>query len=155
MPSKREVIEQALQQVWDTRNRLTPNDVVEVAADQSHALHGFFEWQDSEAAKEYRLLQASNLIRSVKIKFTVQTADGVEDIKVRRWVAAHRAAPEESDVPEGYMPEEEVRVRPELRAAVLRQMQRDLQNIRRRYSHLTEFWEMVNGMGQEGQQQVG
>lgn len=49
------------------RNRaggvLKPNDVVEFAANPNTALHGQFEWDDTEAAREYRLYQARNLIR--------------------------------------------------------------------------------------------
>jgi hypothetical protein len=49
------------------RNRaggvLKPNDVVDFASDPSTALHAQFEWDDSEAAREYRLHQARNLIR--------------------------------------------------------------------------------------------
>ncbi len=138
--SKRDDIEQELARIWNERERLTPADVVEEAASIDSPLHPFFEWDDSEAARKFRLDQARTLIRSVKVKFTVTNAAGeVEDMKIRGWMAAHHAAPE-SGAPEGYMPESDVRQSPEIRAALLRQMQRDLQSLRRRYMHLTEFW---------------
>lgn len=44
---------------------LIPEKVVEFAADPNSALHSQFEWDDTEAAREYRLHQARNLIRVV------------------------------------------------------------------------------------------
>lgn len=42
---------------------IRPVDVVEVARDESSPLHGCFQWDDSEAAHQYRLVQARNLLR--------------------------------------------------------------------------------------------
>lgn len=42
---------------------LIPEKVVEFAADPNTALHKQFEWDDTEAAREYRIYQARNLIR--------------------------------------------------------------------------------------------
>jgi hypothetical protein len=137
--TKKEVIETELQRVWDERSRLTPEDVLEVASDKASPLHPFFEWEDGEAARQYRLAQAAGLIRSVKISFTVERNGEVEDIKVRRWLAP-RAAGAEIETQPGYQPEDVVRQTPELRNAVLRQMKRDINNMRRRYAHLDEFW---------------
>ena len=41
---------------------LTPENVVARAADPTSALHTAFEWDDTEAARKYRLFQARNLI---------------------------------------------------------------------------------------------
>lgn len=42
---------------------LTPATIVEYAAAPSTALHSFFEWDDTEAAAKYRLVQASYVLR--------------------------------------------------------------------------------------------
>lgn len=42
--------------------------MVSFARDPSSALHGCFEWDDTKAAHEYRLMRARNLI--VTVKFT-------------------------------------------------------------------------------------
>jgi hypothetical protein len=42
---------------------LRPHDVVEFAKDPKTALHKSFEWDDSEAAKKYRITQAQQVIR--------------------------------------------------------------------------------------------
>jgi hypothetical protein len=42
---------------------LRPEDVVSFAADPDTELHSRFEWDDTEAAQQYRLWQARQLIR--------------------------------------------------------------------------------------------
>lgn len=47
---------------------LRPNDIVRAAEPEDSPLHRFFEWDDSEAARSYRLHQARNLARSWRIE---------------------------------------------------------------------------------------
>ena len=47
---------------------LRPAAVVDAARDEKSPLHGAFEWDDTEAAQKYRLLQAQSLIRSFKVE---------------------------------------------------------------------------------------
>lgn len=42
---------------------LRAEDIVEAAKPETSPLHSRFEWDDSEAAKQYRLYQARNMIR--------------------------------------------------------------------------------------------
>lgn len=51
----------------DTDGLIQPERVVEVASDATSPLHRHFEWDDSEAAQEYRLHQARALINRVRI----------------------------------------------------------------------------------------
>lgn len=44
---------------------LSPETVVDAARNPKSALHSKFEWDDSEAAHQYRLWQARNLLRVV------------------------------------------------------------------------------------------
>lgn len=46
---------------------LTAEDVVTTAAHPDHPLHKFFEWDETEAAHKYRLMQARALIRKVTV----------------------------------------------------------------------------------------
>lgn len=142
MTSRREVVEQSLQQIWDERAQLTPADVLEVASEPAHPLHGFFVWDNDKAAQQWRLAQAAGLIRSVKIRFTVEKGDSVEDRAVRRWIAP-RAYDSSPSTPQGYLPESEVGADPQLRAMVLRGMKRDILALRRRYESYSEFWEEI------------
>lgn len=47
--------------------QLTPDDVVVEAAKRRSVLRQYFEWDDTEAARQYRLSQARYLIRSVVV----------------------------------------------------------------------------------------
>lgn len=51
---------------------LTPHAVVGAAKDPLSAMHAQFTWDDDEAADAWRLDQARQLIRSVKVNFTVE-----------------------------------------------------------------------------------
>lgn len=55
------------------KDRLTPTDVVEDAADDRSPLHALFEWDDGEAARQYRLDQARNVIRTIEVQITIRT----------------------------------------------------------------------------------
>ena len=47
--------------------RLTAKDLVEVSKPEDAPLHDEFEWNDTEAAVQYRLAQARNVINSIRI----------------------------------------------------------------------------------------
>ncbi len=55
------------------KGRLTAESVVKDAAAPSSPLHGFFEWDDKVAGHRYRLDQARELIRSVRIEVEVDS----------------------------------------------------------------------------------
>lgn len=61
-----------LKALEDRRGRLTPQQVVETAEPDNSPLHGFFEWDDAKAGAAYRIEQARELIRRVKIEVTVE-----------------------------------------------------------------------------------
>ena len=50
--------------------RITADQLVEAAADENSPLHGYFEWDDSVAAHQYRIVQARLLIGSVRYEVT-------------------------------------------------------------------------------------
>jgi hypothetical protein len=134
---RKDVIAKELEDIYERRGVLTCDDVVEEATNEEHPLHEEFEWNNDIAAHEHRLWQAGQLIRSVKV--TVITDK--ETFTTRSWRAMRWAgAP---DAPRGYMPDERVRVDPALRSVLLQQMHRDWTSLRRRYDHLSEFWQLV------------
>ncbi len=61
-----------LKALEDRRGRLTPAQVVETAESKDSPLHAFFEWDDAKAGAAYRIEQARELIRRVKIEVTVE-----------------------------------------------------------------------------------
>ena len=67
--------EEALQELRAIENRagrLTPEQVVNAAADESSALHDCFTWDDSDAAAKWRLDEAREIIRSVRIETVIE-----------------------------------------------------------------------------------
>lgn len=70
--AKREAIAARLEKIASLNGgRLTPDAVLKDAKSASSPLHDQFEWNDSAAAVQWRLAQARELIRSVKVE--VQT----------------------------------------------------------------------------------
>lgn len=67
-----EKITERLRELEQENGRLLPLDVVNAARDPDSPLHSHFEWNDSDAAEKYRLMQARTLIRSVRIEITVR-----------------------------------------------------------------------------------
>lgn len=62
---------------------LIPQDIVEAARPKASPIHRAFEWNDSEAAEQYRLEQARYLIQAIVVKIV-----GYEDKKpVRAFVS--------------------------------------------------------------------
>lgn len=57
-----------LEKIREKRGKLTPYDVVEEAKDEKNPLHHEFVWDDSQAAKMYRLAQARRLIKAVCVR---------------------------------------------------------------------------------------
>jgi len=117
------------------RGELTPPIVVEEASDPAHPLHHRFEWDDTEAAIKYRLLQAQQLLR-VKYKTDVGNKRG--DLRAF-WVRREADGSPTST----YEPIEEIILDPMQRELMLRQMRRDWQTFKKRYQHMEEFVEEV------------
>ena len=65
------------------RGKLNPHDVVREAEDPAHPLHNQFEWDDSIAAAKFRLAQAEQLIKRVKLKVRYETARFVIPLYVK------------------------------------------------------------------------
>lgn len=62
---------QALKELEDRYGRVTARQLLEAARNKKHPLHREFEWNDSKAAERYRLIQAGEIIRSVRVKVII------------------------------------------------------------------------------------
>jgi hypothetical protein len=72
-------VKMALQEIYQKSGGLiTAQNVLDHAVKKSHPLHDYFEWDDSEAAKKYRLDQARDLIQRVKITIETPNKEPVE-----------------------------------------------------------------------------
>jgi len=111
---------------------LSTESLVEDARPKNHPLHHRFEWDNRVAGHQYRLFQAGELIRSVKIQYSDDPPKAV-----REWVNTRRDGE--------YEPVEEVVVDEFSRTLLLRQMNREWLAFRRRWEHMSEFAELVQG----------
>lgn len=133
--------------IYDEYRRLTPELVVSAAEPVDSPLHHCFEWDDDEAARKFRLVQAGHLIRRVQIR--VDRFDDAEPLRVRAFLHVP-FVPESREVDVDaagrgtYVPTTELRGDPVAQAVVLRQMRRDWTALRRRWQHLEEFWRLVD-----------
>jgi hypothetical protein len=67
-----------LEEILDANDgMLRPVDVVDRARSEDSALHGFFNWNDSEAARLHRFEQARKLIVKVKVTILDRTNEPV------------------------------------------------------------------------------
>lgn len=139
--------QETLQALYDEHGTLTPALVVEVAADPEHELHARFVWDDTEAARRYRLVQASGLIRSVTIH--VDRGEDQEPVRVRAFVADRELgvlSAQDADEPlavGAYRPVQEVVESDVLRTAWFRSLARDWHALKRRAGESAEFARMV------------
>jgi hypothetical protein len=114
---------------------LTPETVLESATPVESPLHSRFEWDNGVAGHAYRLSQAQQLIRSVKIRYEVEG----EPRDVRAFTAVHR-----DDSPRArYVPTEVVAQDPMLRQLALQEAQRAWKVLWRKYRNLAGFIELV------------
>lgn len=116
---------------------LRAEDIVEYARNPKTELHKHFVWDDSEAAKEYRLIQARNVIRVnvVMVEPTQQT------------VRAFVSLVEDRNVPGGgYRRIEHVMADPVRRTQLLNQALREAQAWRDKYKSLQELAPIFKAM---------
>lgn len=126
-----------LQQIFEDRGVLNPAVLLDVARDENHPLHDRFEWNDTEAAERFRLIQAGNIIRSVRVRFTSQKEDR-RTVSVRAWQPVREDSGRIVYEPTQSFARDPLRVQ-----VALADMERDWRNLRRRWERMQEFWELV------------
>lgn len=110
--------------------RLDRKDVLEQARAPTNPLHPAFEWNDGEAAEQWRLQQASVLITCIT---TVVEKDGAVSAPVRAFVSVVR------DEDRSYVNIAHALSEEDLRRQVLGRAMRELVAWRDRYAELTEL----------------
>jgi len=124
--------------LYQKHGELTPQVVVDEARAVDAPLHHRFEWDDTVAGEKYRLVQAAQLIRAVRIEY--KTADSGERKFVRAFASLHDSGEPER---QGYAPTEEIVQNDLSRKILLRNLEREIATLKRRYGHLAEFAEII------------
>jgi len=126
-------LKEELTRILDENGALTPQLVVDAARSPQHPLHSRFEWDDAKAGEAYRRSQAAELIRTVKVERV--TGEGMS--RVRGFHSITRATST------SYEPIEQIEQDPVAKEILLRQVQRDLAALRRKYEGLDGFFKMA------------
>lgn len=113
---------------------LTPKDIIDDARNPNSPLHSFFEWDDGEAAEQYRLSQARGLIRAV---VAIYVHDDKPATRVRAYVHVY-----ESDAPH-YREMSDAMSHQKTRDMILKRALGELSAWRRRYADLKEFASLI------------
>jgi len=125
--------------IYQKYGELTPQAVVDEARPKTAPLHNRFEWDDATAGEAYRRVQASELIRSVRIQYAVDPKTSE-----RKYVRAFHAVRDSEPDRSGYVPTEEL-VQDELATKILlKQCEREIADLKRKYGHLKEFSLLIN-----------
>lgn len=127
------ISEEAAKELETIRKRaggvLNPALVIEHAENAKSALHGYFTWEDTEAARLWRLHQARNVIRAV-VHIIPQT-----EISSRVYVSLTGDRNEDG----GYRAVVDVMQDEEARAIMLEEAKDELAAFRRKYAILKEL----------------
>ncbi len=124
-----------LLEIHRAHKSLTPAIVVDEATAPKSPLHSRFEWDDEIAGPKYRLVQAAELIRTVRVTFLASPEGEPE------FVRAFVNVPS----PDGnrYEPVENVAQDTFSRELVLRMADREWRSLKKKYGHLADFMESV------------
>lgn len=131
---KRVAILETLKQLEEENGRLEPQAVVQQASDPSSPLHDSFDWDDTLAARKYRLWQARQLIANVKVEFVGDNRQAyynatvvIEDVPVRGYWSLDRVLSDE-----------------ELHRQVLIEAVKEIETAHKKYDSLKELKGVIN-----------
>jgi hypothetical protein len=140
-----QAVAEAVREVYlETGGQDMVEAVLKRAEDVTSPLHGYFEWSDDVAAQKYRLSQATDLIRRVKVK--VIRPDAIEPIRVRAYVANRELTADKSGgTPAGsYTAIEEVSGGTAAELMLLDSIERDVHRLRAKYRAVADFIDVVS-----------
>lgn len=129
-----------LQVIQRQHGGLEPQVVVEKAKNPRSALHKHFEWDDSEAAKEYRIHQARNLIRAVEV--IIQPVQDRPPITTRAFISVVQ----QNNEGRIYLPIERVMSDPNYRRQTIERAMAELDVWEEKYRNLRELAEIFQAI---------
>lgn len=127
---------------------ITPAIVLQEAKKAKSPLHSHFNWDDGEAANQWRLSQASELIRKVKVTLIVSPE---KTVRVRAFmnVVPKRNEDDEEEAPTSGVYVTIENAMTNHREEVLARAMSELNCVKNKYSHLKELssvWEAIDGV---------
>ena len=73
MKALKEAVQEVVNQIYQQSGEISPSTLVAKAKPKSSPIHNAFEWDDTKAGDEWRLLQARQWIRRVEIIYEDRT----------------------------------------------------------------------------------
>jgi hypothetical protein len=129
------------QEIYDRDGELDPERIEkEVSADAEHPLRSHLEWDDTEAARRYRVQQIQGHIRSIKITVVTDSPGGTVALRTRRFLPQEDGALGRG-VARGYVELE--RLTPVARGQLKEEIRRDLRALLRKAAQVDEFWDLL------------
>lgn len=116
-------------------DNLTPDNVLEVAKDESNVMHNMFEWDDTVAGQKYRLWQARNIISNIRVNII---SDDSQKRKIRAFVTTKKETV--------FEPIEKVVKDTDRYAILLNNAYRELNYIKYKYDTLAEIQELLRNI---------
>lgn len=118
------------------------SNLLQAAERGDEALRAYFEWDDKKAAHEYRLVQAENLVRRVRVKLI--RAEDSAPVVVRAYIARRELPAKEEASPSGsYVAIEDIAGASDQEAALVASIRRDVQRLQSKYRHVKDFLSIV------------
>lgn len=130
------VIGKHLESLAGPDGELNPEDVVEDAKSEDSPIHDEFEWDDTKAAKEYRLFQARRLTKSFEVVWIEEEVE----VQTVGFVSL------EVDNDASYRTSRRVLTDPEMRQQWKEQALRELRRWRNTYQHVKELQEVFDAI---------
>jgi hypothetical protein len=128
-----------LEVLANRRVGLTPDSVLHVAKNPKSCLHKYFCWDDTEAARKYREMQAEFLIRRIRVTIT---PSGGKEFNVRAFVNV-KHVDDDGTINNGdrgrFVPIMQVLNDAEGKGQMLAAAKRELKSFRLKYSVLEEL----------------
>ena len=136
-------VARTIRDVYETTGGIDLESAVLAEAESpTSPLHGYFEWDESAAAANYRRIQAAHLIRRCKVG--VVMAPDAAPVKVRAYVARREIAQTAEDVtPGSYLAIEEIAGQTAYEASLRDSMRRDVLRLQKRYENTSLLLEVA------------
>lgn len=125
---------------------VTPDEVVHTAKSKSNPLHSYFNWDDKNAAHNYRKTQARRLMRVIVVRESIED-DSVEMPAFTSVKVETKTETEVSQV-RVYMPESAIRNDVDLHNQVVMDAYKRLMFWKNRFGTLKEMQPVVNAIEQ-------
>jgi hypothetical protein len=127
----------AIKSLCSANGTISPEMVVEAARSPKSPLHAHFTWDDTEAAEQYRLIEARTLLR-VTVEYL--------PLPQREMVRAFVSLGSDRLAGDGYRVTASVLSDADLREQLLLDAHRDIQMFMKRYKRLKELTEVIAAM---------